>query len=252
MKTNVKALVVAASGDGKTHFAGTFPKSTWIITEPSGFETVENRPDLLKNVVKHEEFLPSPIEPIENTFKRMETAITEAHKAAAENLVETLVLDNLTYLAENRWIFINKHQALRSSQTGELDTRGMYGILGRWLYQFIYINFTSFPGNVVVSTHVKQESEEAMKKKVGNEDIVPSILGGFRNDAPGLFSIVMYLDKIPKGNNQYDYYARVNKGKGKQAKNRYGLPEVIKDISYKTIYDAIVKAKQETKGEKVL
>jgi len=249
MKTNVKALVVAASGDGKTHFAGTFPKSTWIITEPSGFETILTQPNLLKNVIKHEEFLPSPIEPIEKIFERMTIAIELAHKAAAEGLVETLVLDNLTYLAENRWIYINKHQALRSSQTGELDTRGMYGILGRWLYQFIYINFTSFPGNVVVSTHVKQESDEAMKKKIGKEDIVPSILGGFRNDAPGLFSIVMFLDKIPKGNDVYEYYARVNKGKGKPAKNRYGLPEVIKNISYQTIYNAIEVAKQKAKGE---
>jgi hypothetical protein len=233
----------------KTHFAGTFPKSTWMITEPSGFETVTNKPALLSNMVKVEEFLPSPIEPIEDIFKRMTVAITNAHKAAAEGLVETLILDNLTYLAENRWIYINKHQALRSSQTSELDTRGMYGILGRWLYQFIYINFTSFPGNVVVTTHIKQESEEAMKKKIGNEDVVPSILGGFRNDAPGLFSIVMFLDKIPKGNNVYEYYARVNKGKGKPAKNRYGLPEVIKNISYQTIYQAIEMAKQKAKGE---
>ena len=121
----------------------------------------------------------------------------------------------------------------------------MYGILGRWLYQFVYTSFTAFPGNVVVTSHIKMEGEEAMKKKaIKDTDVVPDILGGFRNQAPGMFSIVMFLNKIISGEKK-EYIARVEKGNGQLAKNRYGLPDKVNDISYQTILEAINKKKGE-------
>ncbi len=242
---NIKALVVGESGAGKTHFAGTFPKSYWIMTEPGGKDTLDFNADLNKNIVKHCYHMPTPLKDIKDVFADIIVSTKDAHKLAAEGKVDTLVLDNLTYLSENRWIFINKYQKLATS-SGADDTQRMYGILGRWLYDFIYTNFTTFPGNVIVTTHIKQEGEEAMKKKANKDtDIVPNILGGFRNQAAGMFSLVMYLDKIVDGQG-YKYLARINKGNGKLAKNRYGLPSIVNNINYQTILKAI----EDKKGAK--
>jgi hypothetical protein len=155
----------------------------------------------------------------------------------------------MTYLSENRWIYIN-HYEQELTKSGEVDVRSMYGKLGRWLYEFTLMNLCSFPGNVVVTSHIKQESDEAMKKKVGTDDIVADILGGFRNQAPGMFGLVMFLDKIRIGDNKYKYMARVDVGNGKLAKNRYNLPEVIENISYQTVYNAILKAQQAVEVKK--
>ena len=247
MKTNVKALVIGSSGVGKTYFSGSFPKSYVITTEPSGAETYEMNPKLLKNIVKQDYFIPSPIHDVKQVFDDIQKACIEAHTLAKEGTVETLVLDNITYLAENRWIYINQYER-EVTKNGELDTRGMYGKLGRWLYNFVLMNLCSFPGNVVVTSHVMIENEEAMSKKVSKDDIVANILGGFRHEAPGMFSLVMFLDKLHGTQpNQYKYVARVDLGQGKLAKNRYNLPEIIENISYQTVLDAIIKAKGETK-----
>lgn len=248
IKTKIKTLVIGESGSGKTHFSGTFPKSYWICTEPGSLDTLDSNPKLLANVVKHEYYIPNPIEELKDLFIRINNAVIEAHKMYANGEIETLVLDNATYLMENRWMFVNQYQRIVSSNTGEEDTRGMYRKLSDWAYPFFLKSFTSFPGNVVVTSHVRQESDEAMKKKkIGQDfDIVPDILGGFRNQIPGLFSLVMFLNKI-ESKDGYRYIARTDKGKGQQAKNRYNLGDKVENISYDTIVNAILTAKQ--KGE---
>lgn len=242
MKTSIKALVVGPPGSGKTYYAGTYPKSYWISTEPGGSETIEMNPQLQKNIVKQGYFIPSPIKDVKQVFKEIHDACAEAHSMAAKGEIDTFVLDNITYLSENRWMYINQFEQ-ELTKSGEVDNRSMYGTLGRWLYEFTLINLCSFPGNVVVTAHIKQESDEAMKKKVGTDDIVADILGGFRNQAPGMFSLVMFLDKIRVGDNRYKYMARVDIGNNKLAKNRYNLPETIENVSYQTVLSAIQKAK---------
>lgn len=247
MKTNVKTLVISPPGCGKTYHSATYPKIYWLSTEPGGFDTVEMNPKLKENVVIYREFIPSPIKDDKQVFKELQEACIEAHKLAVEGKVETIVLDNITFLSENRWRYITMFEP-EVSKNGEPDNRGMYGKLGRWLYSFVLMNLCSFPGNVVVTAHIKQENEEAMKAKVTTDDKVADILGGFRNQAPGMFSLVMFLDKI-KGQkpNEYKYMARVDLGGGKLAKNRYNLPEIIENVSYQTVLDAILKAKGENK-----
>lgn len=250
MKTKVKALVIAPPGGGKTYFGGTFPKSYWLSTEPDGYETIEMNPHLKKNTIKYQSFIPKPIlqgdklvPDVKTTFIEMSKALIEAHQMFDKGEIETIVLDNMTYLSENRWIYINQFEK-EITKGGELDVRAMYGKLGRWLYEFTLMNICSFGGNVVVTSHIKQEHEEAMKRKVSQDDIVPDILGGFRNQAPGMFSLVAFLDKIKSGNG-YKYIARLDKSDDKLAKNRYNLPEIIENVSYQTILNAIIKAKGE-------
>lgn len=240
-KQTLKILSNGGAGTGKTYLGFTFPKIAYIGTEPNGLDTARANLTLLNNLVWADEFIPSTGEDIKDTFGRMEKAIEMAHKDQAEGKVETMFLDNFTFLAENRWIYINKHEPVRSSN-GSLDTRGMYGALSRWLYNFTLTRLLSFKGNVVVSCHEQTEGEEAMDNKTNKAmTIAPAILGGFRDKVAGMFSASIYLEKKRKGENLYEYWARCQEGNQRPAKNRYNLPEMIKDVSYNSIFASIGK-----------
>lgn len=53
-----------------------------------------------------------------------------------------------------------------------------------------------------------------------------------------MFSASIYLYKR-LGDNQYRYIARCQKGANVDAKNRYNLPEIVENVSYKTIGESI-------------
>lgn len=249
-KQTLKILSNGGAGTGKTYLGFTFPKIAYIGTEPNGLDTARANHNLLNNLVWADEFIPSVGEDIKMTFERMEKSIQKAHDDQAKNEVETLFLDNFTFLAENRWIYINKHEPVRSAN-GSLDTRGMYGTLSRWLYNFTLTRLLSFKGNVVVSCHEQTEGEEAMENKTNKAmTIAPAILGGFRDKVAGMFSASIYLEKKRKGENQYEYWARAQEGNQRLAKNRYNLPEMIKDVSYKSIIESIGKGTILTNGTK--
>lgn len=240
-KQTLKILSNGGAGTGKTYLGFTFPKIAYIGTEPNGLDTARSNSALLDNLIWADEFIPSTQEDIKLTFERMDKSIELAHKEQAEGKVDTLFLDNFTYLSENRWIYINKYESLRTS-SGAVDTRGMYGILSRWLYNFTLTRLLSFKGNVVVSCHEQTEGEDAMENKVDKSmTIAPSILGGFRDKVAGMFSASIYLEKRRKAENVYEYWARCQKGNQREAKNRYNLPELIQNVSYKTIIDSIGK-----------
>lgn len=235
---NLKTLACSYPGAGKSYFALTHPKCAWLITEPGSEILVETHPHLAKNVTWREEFIPSPIEDVKQVFERLEKSIVKAHTDAKDGIVETLILDNLSFLMEYRWQYINKYERQVSSN-GSLDTRSMYGTLGRWGFQFIINSILSFKGNVIVTCHEQVEGEEAMANKVDKSTpIVPSILGGLRDKLEGMFSAAIYLDK-QKTAQGYKYVARCQKGGQRNAKNRFGLPELVEDVSYQKIIDTI-------------
>lgn len=250
-KQTVKILANGGTGTGKTYFSFTFPKVAYAGTEPNGLDTARANSGLLSNLVYADEFIPSPAEDIKQTFDRLEAFVSKAHLDAKEGRTETLVLDNISYLSENRWLYINKYEKLVTN-SGALDTRGMYGTLSRWLYNFTLTRILSFPGNVVVTCHTQMEGDEAMDRKVDKSTpIVPNILGGFREKVDGMFSASIYLEtkKVPvdaKHPQGYAYLARCRKGAQMNAKNRYNLPEIVEDVSYARIIEEIKKANNAT------
>ncbi len=245
-KTHIKALVIAETGAGKTYFAGSFPRSYWIITEPSGYDTIEGT-EYEKNTVKRVECIPSPLIGLKETFTKIDEAVKEAHQMANDGLVDTLIIDNLTYFSVNRWLYTEKYGKIYSKD-GEINKLAMYADLGDYLYEFVYWNITSFPGNAIVTCHEKNEHEQTLQKKLDKSlSKVPDIVGGFRDRAHGLFSLVIFLDKKLK-QGKYEYTAQTNKGNGRLAKNRYSLPNIVENISYDSLLKVITKAKQ-TKGE---
>lgn len=247
-KFNVRTLVIGDTGSGKTYFASSFPKSYFLITEPSGEDTFMTVPELRKNVIGFDRFIPSNTDDTKRLFADLDKACDNAREMAIKGEIETVVLDNLTYLAENRFVYINKFEPEYSPKTGELDTRSLYGKLSRWLYQFVLMKMLTIPANLVLTCHQKMESDEAMEKKPDKSTpVVPSILGGFRDDIGGMVSLILYLGKKEEGG-KYKYFARTNMGQGKNAKSRYpNLPSVIENISYETIKSNILKSITETK-----
>lgn len=247
-KQTLKVLANGGTGTGKTYFSFTFPRVAYAGTEPNGLDTARANGSLLNNLVYADEFIPSPAEEIKGTFDRLEAFISKAHVDAKEGKVETLVLDNITFLSENRWMYIGKHEKLVTAQ-GALDTRGMYGTLSRWLYQFTLTKILSFPGNVVVTCHEQIEGDEAMERKVDKTTpVVPNILGGFREKIAGMFSASIYLEKKRMTDGKYVYSARCQKGGQRDAKNRYNLPEIVESVSYQAILNAIA-TNNNKKGE---
>jgi hypothetical protein len=238
----IKMLANGGFGAGKTYFAMSFPKWAYAMIEPNGILTAKTNPHLLDNMVRADTFIPSPDEDIKVTFERLEKFVREQRDAARKGEIETLIIDNLTYLSVNRWEYINKYEKLLT-KSGELDVRGMYGTLGRWLYKFTLTELLTFPGNLVVTCHEMNEHDEAMADKVDKTSpVVSNIVGGFRDKAAGLFNASIFLEVKRTGENAYKHIARCRKGNLRDAKNNLGLPEIVESVSYQKIIEAINKS----------
>lgn len=251
-KVSIVTMYVGESGVGKTHNMCSYPKVGIISTEPNHHHVWQLNPELGKNVIDQEYFIPTR-EGLKDLFKRISAKIQLLKERQAKGEIETLGIDNLTYLIHNRWLWQNKFQTIVSPKTGELDTRSMYGQLRTWCYEFMLMDVLTFKGNIVCNLHEMLESDEALDKKIDKSiDKVPNILGGFRNDIAGLFSNCFYLSKLVKQDGTYKYLARTNKGAGKNAKNRFNLPTIIEDVTYQRIrqeVDKVFEPKKEVQDE---
>jgi len=260
IKRWVVSLNVGGPGSGKTHNAATYPKCYFIITEPNSAETFLIKPDIRKNVVAYEYFIPDPADgdrSLKSMYGDVKTStiikeINIAKEMAAKGEVETLVIDNVTYLVLNKWMHICKYE-IQYGKSGEVNKQAMYSTLADWCWDFFVNYVINFKGNIVVTCHEVKESEEAMERKIDKSiEIVPSILGSFRDKILGLFSNVFFLTKEvvkENGKDVYKYYARTNKGNQRNAKNRFNLPPVIENPSYEIIRKSIEESvtKKETK-----
>lgn len=243
-KMMISNMHVGESGVGKTYAACTFPRWYMISTEPNHHWVWELNPQLAKNKVGQRYFIPE-VDTFKTMFKDMIDEINKIKELAKKGEVKTLIIDNLTFLIHNRWLWLNEYQKI-INRSGELDTRGMYGNLRTWCYNFMLMNVLNFPGNVVCNAHEMIEGDEALEKKVDKTMVnVPNIMGGFRNDIAGLFSNILFLNKLPQKDGGFKYIARTNKGNGRLAKNRFNLPTIIENFSYQTLIEAIEKS---TKG----
>lgn len=242
-KPKFKILCNGGFGSGKTYFSMTFPKWAYAMIEPNGIMTAMSNPALLENMVSYEEFVPAKLD-LKLCFENLSNYIAKVRKEVEEGKIETFILDNLSHLSENRWLYIEQYEP-SLSKSGKIDKLAQYGNLGRYLYKFILCEVVSLPCHVVVNCHtqeeqIEEENErgESKMKKTGN--VITNTLGGFRNDAAGLFNANIFLEVKNLPNSQYKYQAyckQVTKYPG--AKNNIGLPQLVENISYKTLCDAI-------------
>lgn len=256
-------------GTGKTLQALSFPKCYVISCDPAGLETVRQPANAryLANLVWYEELHNHSRDELKELFRETATAtergsiygcLAHAKELATKGDIETLVIDGFTYLVDMKWRQINEYEIAKSSTTGNLDSQAMYRNLGLYLHRFVASDLmttaTRNKLNVVLTTHLKRESEEAVhgsatvknraKKVMTNSDIAPMIEGGFRNKLSGLVGADLYLEKTLKdGKVEYDALCDMTRGYGGivNAKNRFGLPPRL-PLTNKSLYDAIMDA----------
>lgn len=259
---NIKAIVSGMFGSGKTYFSMGFPKVYYIGTEPEGLEILR-APDgahLLKNLVEYEMLYVDPDSGkdaikdfVEERSGLVYQAVRKARELVKKGTVETLVLDNLTYISLLFWDYMIKYKSADYlTDKGAVNKLQMYGGLKSWLFRFLICEVLPFKGNVVVTCHLKSESEEKMRKKKDQSvDVVPNILGGFRDEAEGLFAASLYLERRtvtkadannkPQTITKFVAYTQQQMAMGSKilAKNRYGLPPVIENVTYDKIMEHI-------------
>ena len=238
----LKALVIGGSGSGKTHFSLTCPKCAIAVTEPSGLDTAIVNPSLRDNIVVWEDFIPKSLKDTERVFSDLSKWLAEVRIMVSKGEVETVIIDNFTYFVDNMFLYMQEFQ-MPLTKGGEDNKLALYADLGNKLYTFILMELLTIPSNLIVTCHERSETDEALKKKTDKTNtVVANIVSGFRDKIDGLFSLVLYLNKIPKGDNKYEYWGRVNKGNNRNGKNRFNLKELISNISYQSIITEISNA----------
>jgi hypothetical protein len=248
-KPKFKILCNGGFGSGKTFFSMTFPKWGYAMIEPNGIMTAMSNKHLLDNMVSYEEFVPSSVD-IKKCFDSLTAYLLKVREEADKGLIETFILDNVSHLSENRWLYIDRYEPA-ISKSGAKDTLSQYGNLGRWLYKFILTEVISLPCNVVVNVHtmdeeVEEVSNNGQAKRVKTGAVITNTLGGFRNDAGGLFNANIFLECLPQPQGAYKYRAICRAtSKYPTAKNNIGLPQVIENISYQTLVDSLNQPKKE-------
>lgn len=249
-KPKFKILCNGGFGTGKTYFAMSFPKWAYAMIEPNGIMTALSNPHLLENMVHYEEFVPAKLD-LKLCFENLSNYIVRVRKEVAEGKIETFILDNLSHLSENRWLYIEQYEPAVTKQ-GKIDKLAQFGNLGRWLYKFILCEVISLPCHVVVNVHtqeeeVEEENERGESKRKKTGKIITNTLGGFRNDAAGLFNATMFLEVDKLQNAQYKYKAICKPTSKYDAKNNIGLPQIVENISYKNLCDSLNLTKEEGK-----
>ena len=239
-------------GSGKTHLGMTFPKVYYLGFEPSGLDIlrIPDNKDLMSNLVEYEYAEPSTVAQYKEWFEKggrkgkLYSSLDRAKALFTEGKVTTLFVDNLTYMVDKYWQYINEFHKV-FGKTGNLDTQAMYGQLRSDMMFLFAGEILSFRGNIVASCHLKRESEDTMQggeNRAGKvdrmSDLAPQILGSFRDLIPGLFGAVIYLDQRSDG--KRIAYCTKQKAFGTiiYAKNRYGLPPIVENISYHTLWEA--------------
>ena len=262
-------------GTGKSLQAHSFPKCYTISCDPAGLETLRQPKNAkyLNNLVEYEELHNQSNEELRELFRETATSeqrgsvygcLARAKELAASGEAETLVIDGFTYFVDMKWRQINAYEVAKSANTGNVDQQSMYRNLGLYLHRFVASDLMTMATrnklNVILTTHLKRESEEQVQgatknraRKVAlNSDIAPMIEGGFRNKLSGLVGGDLYLDKkLKDGKILYEAICDISPGMGTivLAKNRYGLPPRL-DLTDKSLYDAITKSLEVKAGAK--
>lgn len=252
-------------GAGKTLQACSFPKVYAISVDPAGLEVLRQPKNekFLSNLVWYEELGRENQNDLKLLFKEgvksderssLFGCVEHAKEMAAKGEVETLVIDGGTYMVDLYWAKICELEELKSASSGARDTQGMYRNLGLGLQRLFMANLLTVATrnnlNLVITFHIKRESEEQMqgsakkaRKVMLNSDIALQIEGSMRSKIEGLFGGSLYLEKVLKdGNIKYTAICDVEKAFQTTvlAKNRWGLPVRV-DLSTKTLYETLME-----------
>jgi len=246
-------------GVGKTHFGLTFPDVYALCFLDRGIDLLRRKGnDKLRQNLKYFEYVnPGSDQELRQLFNpvsgQLKKYLDDVRSKAEKGEVRSLLFDGFTYFVDLRWRLINLDEVEKSSRTGNVDTQSMYRNLGIYLQTFVARDLlplsTRYNLNLITTCHLKRENEmtvEGSSQRSGKvdkmSDIAPMIEGGFRQKVDGLFRASIYLDKKVSGSN-VKYVAYCDKTNAMRtvinAKNSYGLPPVVEDISYDTLMKSV-------------
>ena len=102
------------------------------------------------------------------------------------------------------------------------------------------LDLVSLPCHVVLTCHIADEkkTDPLTKQQYETGKTISDTLGNFRKEVAGLFNASIYL-KVRKDSAGYHYLARCLPGEQMDAKNNLGLPELVENISYQTLVQAL-------------
>ena len=113
---------------GKTRFAGTFPNALFISDKSErGWTTLETMPG---TDFYHSDKAPLVLGVIDR--QEMTEALTKAEQLVRMGLIDTLVVDSLTFYAES-WYQSEQKKMISAGANAKLDTRALFGALSSHL-----------------------------------------------------------------------------------------------------------------------
>lgn len=284
-------LVVGYRGTGKTRLALQFPRCYSICADPGGIDILNDPANarLKKNLVFYEYVYNTSKEYLERFFGRQEvrtieeidalceTPISEradefptldeqlAHLEwyASQGKINTILFDGFTYFTQMAKSYLWEFE-IRKTGGGNIDTRAMYGDLSMLLLRLnskLMKLVGRYNVNLIVTSHIKRESEDEIKGIVKHNkggpddkkakhillstDIAPDIEGSTREKIQGQFGTVMYLINECDTRDNVSRYAISGMVYMKSmetvicGKDRYGLPAKM-EISNKSVYSTLI------------
>ena len=251
-------LLGADFGEGKTSVVITFPKIYYIGFRQGGL-SVLNKPEnekYKKNLVWYEELCPKSDVEIKEMFKpdgrvgRIYKVIDHAKELASKGEVETLAIDDSSDWSTNTMKYIWTFD-FKVGQNGQPDTQSMFGTLLRTQSNIIDQDIMTFRrfGNVIMTCHLMRESEQSLEgtktraKAVDKmSDLFPDIIGSIRREMQRKFENVIYMEaKLQPDGKTKKYVGYTEKqvamGTVVKTKNVLGLPPIIENINYQTLFN---------------
>lgn len=259
-KNKTSVLLCSNFGEGKTTVGITFPKFAYIGFRQGGLSVLEQEKNrkFRDNLVHYEEMVPMSDEELKEMFNpanragRIFKSLDYIKELAKKGEVETLFIDDFTDCVNNIQKYVWSYEK-QLTEKGAEDAQKMYGTLLRRLSDLFDRDIITFRklGNVVVACHLMRESEqtvEGTKQRAGLVDkmsmIFPDISGSFRREIQRKFENVFYLENRIQDKKFVAYTSKqLAFGTVILAKNVKGLPPIVENVCYDTLFPKDVTPK---------
>jgi hypothetical protein len=125
--------------------------------------------------------------------------IVEVFKADIDlSKYDTIFVDSITEVSRQCFAFSRTQPEAFSAKTGEPDTRGAYGILGREMVRWLK-HLQHAPFSVIVVGILNEEKDD-----LGRKSYVPQVEGSKTgNELPGIFDLVLTLTSDKDNGRQF-------------------------------------------------
>lgn len=220
----VHTLNWGGTGVGKTRFIGTAP-SPFVIAPENGLLTLHDLGIPYVSITDDMVIYDTVMAILDSAEAREVVEIDDEGNVVDFSKIETLALDSLWRLSELLMAELNDQGVSGFDMWGQLSTK-----LNRIVTRMQSLGY-----------HTITTCGEAVKTDRLDESLKVPVLnlsGGFRDQAPYLFDLNLYMDIETRGRNQI-YRTHTKPVNKRTAKSRVELPAVITDPNFTDIIEQI-------------